>query len=80
MSPTIKPSLGLRVRFLRADHDRVPLGMTGTIDVVHEDGEDFWVATDCGGFFGWTSFRSWEPLAETAPAEAAAMLRTGLLP
>lgn len=33
------------------------------IDLVGPD-EQFWVLTDCGGFFGWTSFGSWEPTGE----------------
>lgn len=67
----MKPYLGQRVR-RTASHKEIPIGMIGTIDVVHEDGEDFWVVTDgmpsCGaGFCGWTSFEAWEPLeAEVA--------------
>lgn len=62
--------LGQRVR-RTAQHPRIPIGMLGTIDVVHANGRDFWVATDgmpgCGpGFCGWTSFESWEPVKTTA--------------
>jgi len=62
-----KPAVGMRVRFLRDDHKFVERGREGTIDVVHTDGESFWVATDCGGFYGWTALDSWEPL--TAPLD-----------
>jgi len=36
--------------------------MLGTIDVVHDNGHDFWVATDEGGFCGWTNFDQWAPV------------------
>lgn len=55
----MNPELGMRVRYLRGDHKSVPQGMTGTIDVVNKNGVDFWVATDSGGFYGWTSLKSW---------------------
>ena len=58
----MKPRLGMRVRFTRSDHSDVPPGRGGMIDLVA--GEQFFVITDCGGFFGWTSFESWEPTGE----------------
>ena len=48
-------------------HRAIPIGALGTIDAVHANGQDFWVATDEGGFNGWTSFASWQPL-ETSTA------------
>jgi hypothetical protein len=57
----MKPIVGLHVRRTTA-HPAFPIGMLGTIDVVHENGEDFWVVTDAGGFNGWTSFASWQPI------------------
>lgn len=62
----MKPRIGMRVRFVKMDHPDVRPGTLGTIDVVHENGSDFWVATECGGFYGWTSFRSWHPTKEPA--------------
>lgn len=56
------PRLGQRVRFTRSDHPDVPPGRGGFID--HVMGDKFFVATDCGGFFGWTSFASWESTGE----------------
>lgn len=56
-----KPTVGQRVRRLTA-HWGFPVGQLGTIDVVHENGCDFWVATDAGGFNGWTSYAQWEPV------------------
>jgi hypothetical protein len=55
--------LGLRVR-RTAPHREISIGMLGTIDVVHENGRDFWVATDEGGFNGWTDFASWQPVEQ----------------
>ena len=61
----MSPRIGQRVR-RTAPHKLIPDGMLGTIDVVHEDGVDFWVVTDEGGFCGWTSFDQWVPIvAET---------------
>ena len=64
----VKPQLGQRVR-RTAQHKRIPIGMLGTIDVVHKDGHDFWVCTDEGGFCGWTNFDAWMPItnAEDLP-------------
>ena len=64
------PSVGQRVRRTAA-HPVIPLGMLGTIDVVHSNGRDFWVCTDgtpeCGaGFNGWTTFDEWTPLGAEA--------------
>jgi len=59
----MKPRIGQRVR-RTAPHTKFPIGMLGTIDVVHEDGHDFWVCTDEGGFNGWTSYEQWEPITE----------------
>jgi len=59
----VTPKLGQRVR-RTAPHWRIPTGQLGMIDVVHENGRDFWVATDEGGFNGWTSFDQWTPVAE----------------
>jgi len=39
--------------------------MEGTIDVVDKNGHDFWVATDEGGFCGWTTFDQWAPISKT---------------
>lgn len=61
----MKPRVGLRVRRTAA-HKRIAIGMLGTIDVVHKDGDDFWVATDEGGFCGWSTFEQWTPAAEEA--------------
>jgi hypothetical protein len=60
---TVQPRLGQRVR-RTAPHRAFPIGMLGTIDVVHENGQDFWVMTDEGGCNGWTSFASWQPEPE----------------
>jgi len=57
------PRIGQRVRYTRPDHPKVSLGCCGMIDLVGSDGQ-FWVVTDDGGFFGWTSFQSWEPTDE----------------
>lgn len=57
------PRIGQRVRFTRQDHPEVPPGCGGMIDLVGSDNQ-FWIVTDCGGFFGWTSFHSWEPTGE----------------
>lgn len=54
------PAVGQRVR-RTAPHKRIPEGMLGTIDIVHDNGCDFWVATDEGGFCGWTTFDQWMP-------------------
>jgi len=61
---SIQPTLGLRVR-RTAPHKEIPLGMEGTIDVVDKNGHDFWVATDEGGFCGWTTFDQWAPISKT---------------
>lgn len=50
-----------------ARHPRIPLGMTGTIDVVHANDRDFWVVTDDGGFCGWTSYEKWTPVEMDVP-------------
>jgi hypothetical protein len=52
--------VGLRVRRV-LPHPEIPVGTLGTIDVVHENGQDFWVADDTGGFNGWTNFGAWTP-------------------
>ena len=57
------PRLGQRVRFTRDDHPIVSPGRGGMIEQLGPDGQ-FFVQTDCGGFFGWTSFTSWEPTDE----------------
>ena len=62
MTTEITPKIGMRVEFTRTDHKSVPPGRCGVIDVVDGNGIDFWVATDCGGFYGWTSFASWKLL------------------
>ena len=64
----VTPQLGQRVK-RTAPHRAIPLGMLGTIDVVNENGADFWVLTDEGGFNGWTDFGSWEAVTtgEAAP-------------
>lgn len=49
-------------------HPWVPVGQLGTIVVVHENGRDFWVFVDDGGFTGWTDYDQWEPIEkEVAP-------------
>jgi len=53
--------VGQRVR-RTATHPKFPIGMLGTIDVVHEDGCNFWVLTDEGGFCGWTTYEQWTPV------------------
>jgi hypothetical protein len=55
----MNPIPGQRVR-RTAQHPRIPVGMLGTIDIVHENGSDFWVLTEEGGFNGWVDFGSWE--------------------
>lgn len=57
------PRIGARVRFTRSDHPDVPPGHGGMIDQIGSDNQ-FFVLTDCGGFFGWTSFDSWEATGE----------------
>ena len=65
----MKLCIGQRVHRTAA-HKEIPIGMLGTIDVVHEDGQNFWVVTDsmpdCGaaGFCGWTNFDQWAPVAK----------------
>jgi hypothetical protein len=59
----MKPRVGQRVR-RTVPHDKFPSGMLGTIDVVHDNDRDFWVATDEGGFNGWTSYAQWAPVDE----------------
>ena len=54
------PRIGQRVR-RTAPHSRIQNGMLGTIDVIHDNGCDFWVVTDEGGFCGWTTFEQWTP-------------------
>jgi hypothetical protein len=56
------PVLGMRVRRV-APHRDIAIGTLGTIDVVHQDGQSFWVADDTGGFNGWCAFEdaTWEP-------------------
>jgi len=56
----VTPTVGQRVRRITA-HWGFPAGQLGTIDVVHENGQDFWVATDAGSFNGWTSYDQWAP-------------------
>lgn len=60
------PKIGQRVR-RTSPHPRIPLGLTGTIDVVHDNGSDFWVVTDDGGFNGWTSYDQWLPITTAEP-------------
>ena len=55
------PAVGQRVRRIHP-HWGFPVGQLGTIDVVHENGRVFWVATDEGGCNGWTSYEQWTPL------------------
>jgi hypothetical protein len=55
------PRLGQRVRFT-GTHQDVPRGLGGFIELIRTD--QFFVLTDSGGFFGWTSFDSWEPTGE----------------
>lgn len=57
--------IGQRVRRM-APHEKIPIGSLGTIDGVHENDHDFWVATDEGGFCGWTSYDQWTPVGETS--------------
>lgn len=62
----MKPQIGQRVR-RTAPHKQISTGMLGTIDVVHDNGTDFWVVTDEGGFNGWTHYDQWSPInKETA--------------
>jgi hypothetical protein len=62
----VSPRVGQRVR-RTVPHVRIPVGMLGTIDVVHDNGRDFWVVTDEGGFCGWSTFERWTPVGvETA--------------
>lgn len=73
----MKPCIGQRVR-RTAPHKEIPIGMLGTIDVVHEDGQDFWVVTDgmpdCGaGFCGWTTFEQWMPVAKEGDEHEASI-------
>lgn len=56
------PRIGQRVR-RTVPHWAFPVGQLGTIDVVNANGRDFWVATDEGGFCGWTSFDQWTVVA-----------------
>lgn len=56
-----KPRLGQRVRFT-GTHRFVDTGRTGFIECISDD--QFFVMTDCGGWFGWTSFDSWAPTGE----------------
>ena len=58
-----KPRIGQRVRFTRSDHPKVLPGSGGMIDQLGTDNQ-FFVLTDDGGFFGWTSFNSWEAPGE----------------
>ena len=67
MSKIAKPRLGQRVR-RTVRHVRIPIGTLGTIDVVHDNGEDFWVTTDEGGFCGWTTFQQWVSVEDGAHA------------
>lgn len=60
-----QPRLGQRVRRVAA-HWGIPPGQLGTIDVVHDNGRDFWVAPDEGGFNGWTSYEHWTPIGKDA--------------
>ena len=60
-----QPRLGQRVR-RTVPHSAFAVGMLGTIDVVHDNGHDFWVATDEGGFCGWTDFEQWVPVTQDA--------------
>ena len=61
----MRPRVGQRVR-RTAPHKRFPTGIFGTIDVVHANGIDFWVATDEGGCCGWTTFEQWVPIVVEA--------------
>jgi hypothetical protein len=59
------PRLGMRVEFTRDDHPIVPPGRRGFIELLElPPGNQFFVLLDCGGFFGWTDFRSWRPTGE----------------
>ena len=60
----MKPRVGLRLR-RTVQRKQFSIGMLSTIDVVHKDRRDFWVATDEGGFCGWTNFEQWAPIPET---------------
>ena len=61
----MSPRVGQRVR-RTAPHKQISIGMLGTIDVVHDNGREFWVATDEGGFCGRTTFDTWTPVAKDA--------------
>lgn len=61
----MRPRVGQRVRRTAA-HPEIPLGTLGTLDVVHQNGRDFWVVTDSGGFNGWTTFDAWTPVGAEA--------------
>ena len=61
MSRTEEPTVGMRVRFTRANHVRLAHGRLGTINAVNPTDTAFCVAIDGGGFFGWATFESWEP-------------------
>jgi hypothetical protein len=60
MEPKTAAEVGMYVTFTRHDHKHVPHGRGGVIDIVDPKTGAFQVLTDCGGFFAWTTFESWE--------------------
>lgn len=59
------PHIGQRVRCTLSGHPDVPPDRRGMVDQIHPlDCTLFVVLTDCGGWFGWTSFDSWELTGE----------------
>lgn len=59
MPPIERAEVGMRVE-LHGPTDRLPSGSLGTIDLVSlSDPSLFWVLTDDGGFWGWTSWHMW---------------------
>lgn len=60
------PRIGQRVR-RTAPHKQIPIRRLGTIDVVNNDGANFWVCTDEGGFCGWTNLDQWMVTEESDP-------------
>lgn len=60
MPEATTPEVGMIVTFTRHDHKQVPHGRGGVIDLANPKTGTFWVLTDCGGFFGPTTFESWD--------------------
>lgn len=67
------PEIGMLVTFARRDHKFVPYGTGGVIDVVDvidPASRMFWVLTDSGGVYGWTSFEEWTWTGQKLPRTA----------